>query len=547
MKKKIPLLITLMVIFLFGTVVHAEGFSISQAKTIINVGETIDLDISGTSKAAVWKSYNANIAEVNQKGEVTALKAGKTTIRVRAGLKCKTCQVTVVNAGIKINKTSAVLYCGGNPTGTLQLKATAKGTTKNVSWKSSDAAIATVDDKGKISAVSSGNVVITATANGMSATCDVTVRESSISLDCNTVYLSTKGAGSKITLTPCVVGAKNKVVWTTSDKNIAAVSNGKITAKKAGKAVITATANGLSDKCEVIVDDDAATANEPITSILEDTVYLKTRGSNKTYTLGKSVIGATNKITWTSSNKNVATVSNGKLTAKSAGTAVVTATANGVSDTVTVIVEDFTPTIKLNQTHCTLYTGKGNKANLKAVVDGKNKKAAWRSSDTGVVAVSNGKLTAISAGTAVVTAEANGVSASCNVSVLETEVDLSSTQLNLSVGETADIIADVTGLSSKVKWSSTVSKTATIKNGVITAKKAGETDIKATANGVTAVCHVIVAEKCDHEYDEGVVRKQATCNSVGSMVYTCKLCGSNYNEPTKIAAHQYKDTVIPQK
>lgn len=544
MKRKATLFIVLMIILLYGTIVYAEDFSISQTKATINVGETVDLNISGTDKAAVWTSYNANTAKVNQKGEVTALKAGKATIRVRAGLKCKTCQVTVVNAGIKINKTSAVLYCGGNPTGTLQLKATAKGTTKNVSWKSSDAAIATVDNNGKVNAVSSGNVIITAMANGMKAECNVTVRESSVSLNCNTVYLNTKGVGSKITLTPCVVGAKNKVVWTSSDKNVAAVSGGKITAKKAGKAIITATANGLSDKCEVIVDENAAAANEPITSIFEDTVYLKTRGSNKTYTLGKTVIGATNKITWTSSNKNVAAVSNGKLTAKSAGTAVVTATANGKSDTVTVVVEDFAPTIKLNQMHCTLYTGKGNKASLKATIDGKNKKATWKSSDTGVVTVSNGKLTAVAAGTAIVTAEANGVSASCNVSVLETEVDLSSTQLNLAVGETADIIADVTGLSSKVKWSSTVSKTATVKNGVITAKKAGETDIKATANGVTAVCHVIVADKCDHQYDEGVVRKAATCTSVGSMVYTCKLCGSNYNEPTKIAAHQYKDTVV---
>ncbi|MBO4580236.1 MAG: S-layer homology domain-containing protein [Clostridiales bacterium] len=72
---------------------------------------------------------------------------------------------------LKLNKTSLNLICGKTET----LKATLKGATGKISWKSSDKNIAAVDSSGKITAKQAGLVVITASAAGKSAKCKVQV------------------------------------------------------------------------------------------------------------------------------------------------------------------------------------------------------------------------------------------------------------------------------------------------------------------------------------------------------------------------------------
>lgn len=92
--------------------------------------------------------------------------------------------------------------------------------------------------------------------------------------------------------------------------------------------------------------------------IYNEEISLKTKGTDKTCTLSYQVTGRRNTIKWTTSNSKVVSVSGGKLTAKSVGTATVTATANGVSDTVEVTVSAYEPTITLSQNEYTLYTKK---------------------------------------------------------------------------------------------------------------------------------------------------------------------------------------------
>ena len=72
---------------------------------------------------------------------------------------------------LKLNKTSTNIVCGKNET----LKATLKGSTSKITWKSSDKSIATVDSNGKITAKMAGSVTITATVAGKTAKCNVTV------------------------------------------------------------------------------------------------------------------------------------------------------------------------------------------------------------------------------------------------------------------------------------------------------------------------------------------------------------------------------------
>ena len=74
--------------------------------------------------------------------------------------------------------------------------------------------------------------------------------KTSIKLNTNKITLE---VGETATLVPTVVGKSQKVTWKSGNKKIATVSNGVITAKKAGKVTITAKANGKTAKCIVTV------------------------------------------------------------------------------------------------------------------------------------------------------------------------------------------------------------------------------------------------------------------------------------------------------
>ena len=196
MKKKVQIaLLTMLLTLLFGSVaVHAEGsFFINMKTATINIGDeenqlVLEIEKLPEGRKTRWVSWNENIAVVDQEGQkgvVTALRKGKAIISSGIGFPRETCLVTVVEPSIKLNKTAAVLYCapvsesakavsGGD---ILQLKATVKGADKNTMWRSSNKKVAVVDpDTGKVTAVSAGTADITATANGVSSSCKITVK-----------------------------------------------------------------------------------------------------------------------------------------------------------------------------------------------------------------------------------------------------------------------------------------------------------------------------------------------------------------------------------
>lgn len=150
---------------------------------------------------------------------------------------------------IKLNKSSANIYKNES----LKLQAIKTGTSKSVTWKSSNTKIATVNSSGKVTGRKAGTAVITAKVNGKTAQCKIKVKNPSIKLNKSkaSVYL-----GDTLNLKATVLGASKTVKWSTSNKKIATVnSRGAITTKKAGKVTITAKANGKTVKCTVTVKD----------------------------------------------------------------------------------------------------------------------------------------------------------------------------------------------------------------------------------------------------------------------------------------------------
>ena len=173
---------------------------------------------------------------------------------------CKKDEQEVHVTGVSVSPATLSLVEGTSD----QLRATvtpSDAANKSVSWTSSATAIATVDNTGKVTAVSAGTATITVkTADGgKTATCAVTVTTKVIPV---TGISIEEGAtaeveeGKTVALTAKVQpdNATDKTVtWTSSNKAIATVADGVVTGVAAGQAVITAKAGDKEATCTVTV------------------------------------------------------------------------------------------------------------------------------------------------------------------------------------------------------------------------------------------------------------------------------------------------------
>ena len=206
----------------------------------------------------------------------------------------------------------------------------------------------------------------------------------------------------------------------------------------------------------------------------------------KTGTISYEYTG-TGTLTWKSSDTSKATVSNGKVTAVSAGNAVITVT-DGVK-TVQCRVTVTNPTapviVNLTVSPTSLNLVVGNTSTLTASYNGTGT-LSWSSSNTAVVTVSNGKVTAKAAGSAVVTVSDGNKSATCSITVTAPATAKTfnfNTQNNTTItaGNTFQIDYSYSGSNSELTWSSTDSSVLTVNNsGVVTAKAKGAATVKVT-------------------------------------------------------------------
>ncbi|MBQ4395638.1 MAG: Ig domain-containing protein [Paludibacteraceae bacterium] len=165
--------------------IDVQSISMKSATTIgIGASETLTVTYNpadaNTNKALTWNSNNTSVATVDANGKVTGISAGTATITATtANGKTATCSVTVqavAVTGVTLNKASLSLQIGGSETLTATIAPT-DATNKNISWISSNPAVATVDSNGKVVAKTAGNTTITVTTTdgNKTATCNVTV------------------------------------------------------------------------------------------------------------------------------------------------------------------------------------------------------------------------------------------------------------------------------------------------------------------------------------------------------------------------------------
>ena len=163
---------------------------------------------------------------------------------------------------------------------------------------------------------------------------DGRVTISSITLNMPTATLK---VGETVTLKASVKpddASDKTVTWSTSDASIATVNNGVVTAKKVGRATISAKARDEEATCAITVE---AT---PVTSVTLDkaTASLEV-GETVTLTATVKPDDATDKtVKWSTSDGSVATVSNGVVTAVKIGTITISAKAGDKEATCAVTV-----------------------------------------------------------------------------------------------------------------------------------------------------------------------------------------------------------------
>ena len=356
----------------------------------------VTTDPAGKHPSVTWTSSDTSVATVDSTGKVSGLKAGTVKITATAGTNQKSDSITITITGEK-PEVANVIYAT-KPAGWNKIYAYVYNDTtskNNGNWPGVEMTQLTADDscakagaykyevpdlgEGKYRVIftnGSGAQTPGASQPGIEFSGKVSWDGSSAAVsavNCNTPQpvpvssvsisgsgvsdgkLSLKlGASVQLTATVTPSNATDKTVsWTSSNSSVAKVSDGKITAVKAGTATITATAGGKTASVVVAVADNPVPVESVSVSgdgVSGGKLSLKSGASVQLTATVKPDNATDRKVTWTSSDSSVANVmGTGVVTAGSkAGKATVTATAGGVSASVEVTVEAQDPYAELD-------------------------------------------------------------------------------------------------------------------------------------------------------------------------------------------------------
>lgn len=324
--------------------IPVSSLKLDQNNVVLRPKESVQLQeniqpANATDKSVSWKSDNPAVASVDEKGRVTALKNGTAVISavMKNGLRAE-CKITVKIAVdyVQLDSTYKDVYV----TQTGQLNATVypeDATNKKVKWRSTNTSVVSVDQTGHYKALKSGFAYIYATSEDnehIERFCEINVNVPPVEVNIQESSLNLKrGQSYQLNYTAySPTGVDVAFKWESVDPKIASVNQkGVITALREGVISITLNSSYYNGGDMVLV-----TVTNPVSALkMNKTSANMIKGSYLQLSASVSPSDASNKgLTWTSSNKNILTVSSsGKVYAKGFGTATITAQAKDGSKT----------------------------------------------------------------------------------------------------------------------------------------------------------------------------------------------------------------------
>lgn len=329
-----------------------EKIILNEKEKDILIGQTYKINYelypsNVTNKELYYKSSNSNVASVNN-GIVLAKNVGSTIISVCLDNICSDLTINVKEVlldiiSIKVYPSDVTLKVNQNIS--LNIIYTPNNTERIVKWTSSDETIVKVDN-GKIFGLRRGSAYVTATIDGKSSDCFVSVIDNestnnptkpdekdvtSVILDKSFVELEV-GSTFKVVSTILPNNATNKkLVYSTSNKAIFTVSEaGLITTISSGTGTLNVcSSNNICSKMKVVVKPKTISASSVSLNIENTSLEISEVKQLKANILP---LNTTNKsIIWVSSDNKIVSVSNGLIKGLSSGKATVTAiTSNGL-------------------------------------------------------------------------------------------------------------------------------------------------------------------------------------------------------------------------
>ena len=493
------------------------GASLSLTAKVVNAqGQTVP------GATIFWNTSNANIATVSSNGTVTSVDTGTVQIAASANGVSGIANITVLPqpvASVVVTPTSQVIKVGQK----FQFQAEPLDADGNplsgrvVTWSTSDATVASVDNTGLVTGVAVGPATITATSEGKAGSAAVSVgaqTAASITVAPPSVSI-TVGQTSQLSATvkdasgATIAGAP--VSWSVDNPGVATVSStGLVTGISAGSATVTASSGPAHMGVPVSVAPIPANAVviSPSSATLVPTQQVQL-SATVTDAQGNPLSGRT--VTWSSNNEGVATVSaSGNVTAVAPGSATITATSGTAHGTASITVK-LVPvaTVQVNPGAVSLFVGQT--AQLTAIaldangdtLDLTGRTVTWKSNKGSVASVNGtGLVTAAAVGSAVITATVDGQQGFASVTVANVpvaSVDVEPPLDTITLGQSANFTAqprDSAGnpLSGRtVVWNSSDDNIAIVSStGHVVSQGVGTATITATSEGQIGTATVVV-------------------------------------------------------
>ena len=354
----------------------------------------------------------------------------------------------------------------------------------------------------------------------------------------------TEGASASLTAAVTPADTTDKLAWTSSNEDVATVKDGTVTAVKAGTAIITAACGAAADTCTVTVTaapagplsvkvGAAAYPVKPVDGQAGKYHAAVPYGSDVTVTIDADasaffmITDAKGNYTDFYSNPFTATAAQldklliskdipftpANSASKVAYLSIMDAMAGTTYELYIELTCEAVPATGVTLSETALSLRPTEKATLTATVAPENTTdtLVWTSSNDAVATVKDGVVTAKSEGTATITAACGSAKAECVVTVLPpipaTGVTLDKAALKLYEGDAAKLTAMVKPEDTTDKtivWTSSDKTIATVKDGAVTAVKAGTATITAACGEAKATCAVTVKAPVAPAQKDGV-------------------------------------------